>query len=84
MLPCNKIANLRRRVFRARRFGQNTCPASRHLHMIANELLRGGCPQLTDDPEHCAATMLSVLESLWKLRTQTARLHATTMEVDHG
>lgn len=73
MLPCNKIGNLRRRVARAERFPHNTCPASRHLRMIADELRRGDCPQLREDPEHCAATMLSVLESLWKLRTKTKK-----------
>jgi len=73
MLPCNKIENLRRRVARAERFPHNTCPASRHLRMIADELRRGDCPQLREDPEHCAATMLSVLESLWKLRTKTKK-----------
>ena len=73
MLPCNKIGNLRRRVARAERFPHNTCPASRHLRMIADDLRRGDCPQLREDPEHCAATMLSVLESLWKLRTKTKK-----------
>ena len=76
MLPCNKIGNLRRRVARAERFPHNTCPASRHLRMIADDLRRGDCPQLREDPEHCAATMLSVLESLWKLRTKTKKPNA--------
>lgn len=70
-LPCNKIANLRRRVDRARKFPTNTCPASRHLHMIAENLLWYGWDHmLTEEPEHCAASMLAVLESLWKLRTK--------------
>jgi len=41
--------------------------------MIADELRRGDCPQLREEPERCAATMLSVLESLWKLRTKTSK-----------
>jgi hypothetical protein len=28
-------------------------------------------PMFVEEPEHCAETMLSVLESLWKLRTKT-------------
>ena len=68
-LPSNRIANIRRRVDRARNFPHNTCPASRHLHQMALEILNGGCIQIQEDPEHCAASMLSVLESLWKLRT---------------
>jgi hypothetical protein len=68
-LPCNKLANLRRRVDRARDFPANTCPASRHLHMIAEALATGrDYPMLREEPEHCAASMLSVLESLWKAR----------------
>jgi hypothetical protein len=72
--PANKLANLRRRVDRARHFPDNTCPASRHLHMIAEALAAGKpYPMLTEEPEHCAITMLSVLESLWKARTLAAR-----------
>ncbi len=65
------LRNLRRRVNRIRRFPTNTCPASRHLHMIA-EALAAGRPyhMLTEEPLHCAGTMLSVLESLWKLRAK--------------
>lgn len=70
--PIDRIGNLRRRVDRARRFPDNTCPASRHLHLIAEALATGKpYPMLQEEPEHCAETMLSVLESLWKLRTKT-------------
>lgn len=70
-LPHNNIRNLRRRVRRARRFPINTCPASRHLHMIAEHLASGKpYPMLDEEPEYCAQTMLSVLESLWKARTR--------------
>lgn len=71
----NKVLNernkLRRRVNRARDFPRNTCPASRHLHLMAEHLATGKAyPMLQEEPEHCAETMLSVLESLWKLRTR--------------
>ena len=70
MHPANKLSNLRRRVARARKFGVNTCPASRHLHLMALALSKGEKYfMLDEEPEHCAGTMLSVLESLWKLRT---------------
>lgn len=77
MHPSNKLQNLRRRVNRARNFPDNTCPASRHLHLIA-EALAGGrpYPMLQDEPEHCAGTMLAVLEALWKARTKLARLRS--------
>jgi len=74
MHPANKLENLRRRVDRARKFPDNTCPASRHLHMIAEALAAGRpYPMLTEEPEHCAGSMLSVLESLWKLRTKASK-----------
>lgn len=75
MHPANKLENLRRRVSRARRFPTNTCPASRHVHIMADCLTRkGGYPMLTEEPEHCAGSLYSVLESLWKARTELARL----------
>lgn len=69
------LRNVRRRVNRARNFPENTCSASRHLHLIAAELAAGRAhPMLQEEPQHCAMTMLSVLESLWKARTELARL----------
>jgi hypothetical protein len=73
MLPCNRIENLRRRVGRARRFPDNTCPASRHLQLIAESLLQGRSIEPAE-AEHAAQSMLSVLESLWKARTKLARV----------
>lgn len=65
------LRNLRRRVNRTRHCPDNTCPASRHLHVMADVLAAGKpYPMFDEEPEHCAATMLAVLESLWKLRTQ--------------
>lgn len=73
-LPANKLSNIRRRVARARRFPKNTCPASRHLHMMADMLANPRKPRANIEeawePEHIALTMYSVLESLWKARTK--------------
>jgi hypothetical protein len=67
-----RLANLKRRVERARKYPINTCPFSRHLHMMADYLSRGQpYPMLQEEPQHCAETMLFVLESLWKLRTKS-------------
>lgn len=72
--PSWNIRNLRRRVNRARRFPENTCPASRHLHLIADALAGGRAyPMLTEEPQHCAMSIYAVLESLWKARTALAR-----------
>ena len=69
------LRNTRRRVNRARNFPENTCAASRHLHLMANQLAAGKpYPMLAEEPVHCALTMLSVLESLWKARTEVERL----------
>ena len=68
-------SNLKRRVWRARTFPTNTCAASRHVHIIADQLSRGTVPHiLLDEPQHCAESMLSVLESLWKARTELRKL----------
>ena len=73
MLPANKLANVRRRVSRARKFPTNTCPASRHVHIMADRLASGkGYPMFAEEPEHCAGSLYSVLESLWKARTALA------------
>ena len=82
MLPANKIANLKRRVNRARRFPDNTCGASRHVHEIAEHLLKYGWDEMENvfEHKHCAESMLSVLESLWKARTELARLKSKYFE----
>ena len=71
------IATLKRRATRAKRFPTNTCPASRHLHLIAQSLAAGKpYPMLAEEPQHCAETMLAVLVSLWEARTELAKLKA--------
>lgn len=71
------LRQLRRRVNRARNFPVNTCPASRHLHIMADSITKKhGYPMLNEEPEHCAITMYSVLASLWEARKELARLRA--------
>jgi hypothetical protein len=73
------IASLRRRVNKARNFPTNTCPASRHIHIMADCLLkknRDGSlryPMFQEEPEHCAITLLSVIASLWELRSKAGK-----------
>ena len=75
----NKIENVRRRAARARRFPENTCPASRHVMLMADRLSRqGSYPMLQDEPEHCAGSLYSVLESLFKARTELTKLKQKT------
>lgn len=71
------LRNLRRRVDRARSFPDNTCPASRHVHMIADTLAKGRpYAMLDEEPEHVAGSLLLVLEALWKARTKIAQIEA--------
>jgi hypothetical protein len=52
-----------------------TCPASRHLHMMAEHLWAGRpYPMLTEEPKHCAESMLYVLMNLWKARRRIHEL----------
>lgn len=60
------IANMER----VREFPNNTCPSSRHVQMIAEELYTtGGYPMLQDDPQHCAGSIASVVSSLYQTRS---------------
>lgn len=78
MKPSWRMANLRRRVNRARNFPENTCSCSRHLHIIADNLMRDGKDYLVEtEPDHCAQSIYVVLEDLWKLRTELAKLKET-------
>jgi hypothetical protein len=71
----NELKNVIRRVSRARKFPENTCPASRHLHIMAETLAKGEKYHMLDEePEYCAGTMFSVLEALLKTRTELAEL----------
>ena len=73
--PVARITALKRRAACAKRFPDNTCPASRHLHLMAQRLAAGKpYPMLADEPQHCAETMLAVLASLWEARSELARL----------
>lgn len=72
------LARTMRRMRRARRFPQNTCPASRHAQLIA-ETLAGGrdCPMLREEPEHVAGSIASVVADLFGARTMLDRLGYT-------
>lgn len=78
ILPANKLVNVRRRAERAMG-GQTiesivTCPASRHAMIIADALAERHDHPMLEDPEHCAGSIYSVLESLWKARAEIKRL----------
>lgn len=81
--PANRLANVRRRVNRARdsKVVCVTCPASRHVAMMADRLSTDGhYRMLSEEPLHCATGLYSVVESLWKARAEIARLNAVLNE----
>lgn len=58
------------RMDSCRDFPNNTCPASRHVQMIAEGLYSiGNYPLLQDDPQHCASSIASVVSSLYQTRS---------------
>lgn len=67
-----------RRMRRARRFPQNTCPASRHVQLIAETLAGGNdYPMLREEPAHVAGSLASVVADLYAARTMLDRLGYT-------
>ena len=64
-----ELKALRRRVDKARDFPKNTCPASRHVHIMADCLAEGRVYHpFAEEPQHCAETLYAVLASLWEAR----------------
>lgn len=72
-LPCNKLPNMRRRVSRARdkAFPHCTCGASRLVHRMTTPAIAKWW--LENEPEQAVTAMLSVFESLWKLRMKARK-----------
>lgn len=64
------VKSMLKELRRVRNFPANTCAASRHLELMATQLATGKpYPMLTEEPVHCAISMLSVLTDLYKHRT---------------
>lgn len=70
-----RVKSLRRRANKVRKFPHNTCPASRHLHIMAEGMLKGGYPMLQEEPEHCAESILATIAALWEARTALAKIN---------
>lgn len=70
----SEAKQIRKRLDKAREglFPVRTCPASRHVHMIVENMLDPKCEMRGDlaawEPTHMASSIASVLESLWKAR----------------
>ena len=69
------MGNLLKQLKEARNFPINTCPASRHVEMIAEQLFKGKvCKVLNEDPKHSAESMLSTIKSLYLERIKNIEL----------
>ena len=60
------LSKWRRRINTLRRKGVITCPASRHLHLMADNLVH----LVNEAPDQCAESIYEVLEALWRLRAK--------------
>lgn len=79
--PNNANADARKQANRVRLFPINTCPASRHVRLMAECLWKGETYHMfADEPEHCAGSMYSTLASLWEARTALEALRPDGFE----
>lgn len=68
--PDKSAKAARKRAYKAKDFPRNTCPASRHVQMLADALYEGKpYPMLTEEPRHVAGSLYSTIASLWESRT---------------
>ena len=55
----------------ARNFPVGTCPASRHVAVMAETLAkRKTYYMLTEEPDHCAESMATIVGALWECRAE--------------
>jgi hypothetical protein len=55
----------------ARNFPVGTCPASRHVAVMAETLAKGKTYyMLTQEPDHCAESMATIVGALWECRAE--------------
>ena len=55
----------------ARNFPVGTCPASRHVAVMAETLAKGKTYyMLTEEPDHCAESMATIVGALWECRAE--------------
>ncbi len=60
---------LLKRLHAVEQFPTGTCPASRHVAMMGEYLIRGlPYPMLSEEPQHCAESMLHTVIALWEAR----------------
>lgn len=71
------------RIEAVRRFPQHTTPASRHTEMIAEHLAASKqYAMLTEEPEHCAGSLLATVLSLYEAKIEIEHLRAQLAKYD--
>lgn len=69
------LRRLARSLKESRNFPANTCGASRHTQIIGECLAkRRPYPMLEEEPEHCAISLLSTVDTLYRARTNLSCL----------
>lgn len=79
--------NVRKAAMAARTAGPAvvTCPASRHVHIMAESLWHGRpYPLLAEEPKHCAESLFAVVKALWEARQQLATRASTGQGDSNG
>jgi hypothetical protein len=81
----NSLENKMSVMIQLRNFPNNTCPASRHVQIMAESLTENGkYPMLDEDPRHCAGSLVAVLNNLYTARTFLDQLGYTWATDSNG
>lgn len=70
-MPASHLITQQRRAEKARGAALVTCPASRHLHMLADYLAIRAVPrQISEEPQYVAVSIYAILADLWEARAR--------------
>ena len=68
----------KRRADAARNFPVGTDPCSRHAYLMAENMVKKhGYPMLSEEPWHCAISIMHTVAALWETRAKLEALSAT-------
>jgi MOSC domain-containing protein YiiM len=71
--PSNTTKAVKARARKHRKFMVNTCPMSRHVQMIGENLLRDGIDYMTiEEPVNVGTTLIAAAAEIYKLRSELA------------
>ena len=69
----NRTKAVKARAKKYRKFMTNTCPMSRHVQMIGENLLRDGIDYMTvEEPVQVGTALISAAAEIYKLRSELA------------